>query len=126
MRQKREFSHRGRIPFSVSKIRSVLKNYFIIFKEIFVLKERHGIDIESPNKNFFTNNLTVDIFIFTEAIISAVTTLIILYLLCKHNKLRTLVASLVLKQVKEVSASAVKQDTNNACNRTSQFYIILA
>ena len=95
-------------------------------KEIFDLKERHDIDIESPNKNFFTNNLIVDIFVFTVAITSAITTLIILYLLCKHNKLRTLVASLVLQQVKEVSASAMKQDTNNACNCTPQFYIILA
>ena len=46
--------------------------------------------------------------------------------MCKHNKLRALVASLALQQVKEVSATATKQDTNNACNCTSQFYIILA
>ena len=50
----------------------------------------------------------------------------ILYVLCKHNKLRTLVASLILQQVKEVSASATKQENNNACNCTPQFYIILA
>ena len=64
------------------------------------MKERQDIDIESPNKIFFTNNLIVDIFIFTVAIISAITTLIILYLLYKHNKLRTIVASLALQQVK--------------------------
>ena len=106
-----------------------LKEYISQYKqkkEIFDLKERHNIDIDSPNKNFFTNILIVDIFIFTIAIILAITTLIILYLLCKHNKLRTLVASLTLQQVKEVSASATKQDTNNACNCTSKFYIILA
>ena len=56
----------------------------------------------------------------------AITTLIILYLLCKHNKLRALVASLALQKVKEVRATAIKQDTNNACNCTSEFYIILA
>ena len=56
----------------------------------------------------------------------AITTLIILYLLCKHNKLRTLVATLALQQVKKVSTSAMKQDTNKACDCTSQFYIILA
>ena len=95
---------------------------------ILYLKERHDnddIDIESPNKNFFTNNLIVDIFIFTVAIISAITTLIISYLLCKHNKLRTLVASLVLQQVKEVHASTIKQNINNACDCTTQFIIIL-
>ena len=89
------------------------------------MKERPDIDIEPPNKNFFTNNLIVDIFISIVAIILAITTLIILDLLCKHNKLRTLVASLALQQVKEVSTSATKQDTNNACNCTSQFYIIV-
>ena len=46
-------------------------------------------------------------------------------MLCKHNTLRTLVASLALQQVKEVGASAVKHDTNNACNGTPQFYVIL-
>ena len=50
--------------------------------------------------------------------------MIILYVLCKHNKLRTLVASLALQQVKEVSASVTNQDNNNACDCTPQFYII--
>ena len=68
-------------------------------KEIFDLEERHDIDIEYPNKNFFTNNLIIDIFVFTVAILLAITTLIILYLLCKYNKLRTLVTSLVVKDV---------------------------
>ena len=40
--------------------------------------------------------------------------------------MRTLVASLALLQVKEVSTSTTKQDTYNACDCTSQFYIILA
>ena len=56
----------------------------------------------------------------------AIATIIILYLLCKHNKLRTLVASLVPQQVKEVGTSVMKHDTNNACKCTPQFYIILA
>ena len=96
-------------------------------KEIFYLKEKHDTTtIESPNKNFFTNNLIVDIFVFSAAIILATAMIIVLYLLCKHNKSRTLVASVVLQQVKEVGASAMKHDTNNACNCTPQFYIILA
>ena len=52
--------------------------------------------------------------------------MIILNLLCKHNKLSILVASPVLQQIKEVDTSAMKQDTNNACDCTPQFYIILA
>ena len=98
-------------------------------KELFYLKERHDInelDLETPNKNFFTNNFIMDIFVFIIAIISVITTMIILYVLCKHNKLRTFVVSLALQQVKEVSAWATKQEDNNMCNCTSQFFIILA
>ena len=98
----------------------MLKEYISQYKqkkEIFDLKERH----DTMN----TNNLIVDTFVFTAAIILAIAT-IILYLPCKHNKLITLVASLALQQVKEVDASAMKQDTNNACRCTPQFYIILA
>ena len=82
------------------------------------------MDIDSPNKKFFTNNLIVDIFVFTAAIILAIATIIILYLLCKHNKLKTLVGNLALQQVKEVGTSAMKDDTNNACNCTPQIYIL--
>ena len=51
----------------------------------------------------------MDVFVFIMAIISIITTTIILYVLCKHNQLRTLVVSLALQQIKEVSASATKQ-----------------
>ena len=73
--------------------------------EIFDLKERHDIDeleIEFVNKNFFTNNFIVDIFVFIIAIILVITTTIIIYALCKHNKLRALVMSVALQHVKEV------------------------
>ena len=57
-----------------------LKEYISQYKqkkEIFDLKERHDIDeidIDPPNKNFFTNNFIIDIFIFTIAIILNITT----------------------------------------------------
>ena len=62
---------------------------------------------------------------FIIAIILVITTMIILYILCKHNKLRTLVVNLALQWVKEVSTSATKQENNNMCNCKPQFYIIL-
>ena len=99
-------------------------------KENFDLKERHAInelDLETPYKNFLMINFILDIFIFIIAIISVITTMIIIYTLCKHNKLRTLVANLALQQIKEVSASTEKkEDKNYVCNCTSQFCIILA
>ena len=36
--------------------------------------------------------------------------MIIIYTLCKHNKLRTLVASLALQKVKEVSTVEIKKE----------------
>ena len=77
------------------------------------MKERHDIDeleLEMPYKNFFTNNFIIDIFVFMVAIISVITTILIMCTLCKHNKVRTLVASSALQQVKEVSAVATKKE----------------
>ena len=75
--------------------------------EIFDLKERHDIDeldIEFANKNFFTNSFIVDIFVFVIAIILVITAIIVIYALCKHKKLRVLITSLALQQVREIKA----------------------
>ena len=65
------------------------------------MKERHDIndldsDLEITNKNFSINNLVTDVFVFVAAISAVITTMIGLYILCKHNKFRTLVVSLAL------------------------------
>ena len=110
-----------------------LKIYIVQYKhdkEIFDLKERHDIDeldLETSYKNFFTTNFIVDIFVFIIAIISVITTMIIVCILCKCNKLKTLVAGLVLQQVKEINAIDTKKEgKDSVCKCTSQFYIILA
>ena len=108
-----------------------LKEYIAEYKhekEIFDLKERHDIDglnIEFLNKNSFTNNFVIDTFVFIIAIISVITTMVIIYTSYKHNKLRALVMSLALQQVKEVKAEEVR-DENYKCKCISQFYIILS
>ena len=53
----------------------------------------------------------MDIFMFISAIISLLTTTLTVYLLCKHKKIRVLITSLVLHQVKEVGT--VPQETNS-------------
>ena len=91
------------------------------------MKERYNIDeldIEFVKNNFFTNNFIVDIFVFVITIISVITTIII-YALCKHNKLRVSVTSLALQQVKEVKVEEIRNG-NYKHECTSQFYIILA
>ena len=110
---------------------STLKEYITKYKhekEIIDLKERHDIEeleIEFPNKSFFTNNFIIDIFVFLIAIISVITTMILIYTLCKHNNLRALVLSLALQQVKEVKAEGIR-DENYKCECISQLYVILA
>ena len=95
-------------------------------KEIFDLKERHDIDVsenEFTNKNFF-NSKIVKIFKFMVAIISIIAPVITIYAICKYNKLRVLVTSLALQQVKEVKAEGMENIDYN-CECTAQLYIII-
>ena len=97
-------------------------------KEIFDLKESHVSTVESlnnPNKNFFSNNYIVDIFMFTSSIISLISTTLVIYLFCKHKHIRTLVASLILHKIKEVEASSSSKETNSECKTLAYIGIIL-
>ena len=63
----------------------------------FDLEERHAsTDTNLPTKGFFSSNFILDVFLFVVAIILVLVTLLAIYLLCKHMKLRTLVTSLAL------------------------------
>ena len=125
------FLNKSMFDITLLSVPLTLKEYINQHKhdsEIFDLKERHDIDeidIEFVNKNFFTNNFIVDIFVFVIAIISVITTIIIIYAFCKHNKLRVLVTSLALQQVKKVKAEEIGNG-NYKHKCISQFCIILA
>ena len=85
-------------------------------KEIFELQERHnGTEVQlNTNKNFFSDSYILDIFLFITAIISLQATTLPVYLLCKHKKLKMLIASLVLHQVKEVG-TVTQKEINSDC-----------
>ena len=125
------FLNRSKFDKSLKAAPQTLKSYISQYKqekEIFDLKERHDIDeleIEISNKNLFTNNFIIDIFIFIIAIILVIKTILIKYTLCQYNKLRPLVASLALQQVKEVIMVETKEEEYR-CECTSQFYVIFA
>ena len=90
------------------------------------MKESHDIDElekEFVNKNF-SNSQVVKIFKLVVAIILIIATLVTIYAIWKHNKLRALVTSLALQQVKEVKAEGIG-DIDYKCKCTAQFYIIL-
>ena len=68
-------------------------------KEIFDLQERHThTELEMSNKHFFFNNYILDVFLFVTAIISLLVTTLVINILCKYKKLKTLVSSLVFSR----------------------------
>ena len=75
------------------------------------------------NKNFFSENYIIDVCLFITVIISLLVTTLTVYLLCKHQKLRMLMASLVLHQIKEVGA-VTQKEINTECKTLT--YISLA
>ena len=82
-----------------------LVHQFQHIKEIFDLQERHNDNgLDSNNKNSFFNNYTIDIILFVTAIISLVVTSIVMYIICRHTKLKSLVTSLALQQIREADA----------------------
>ena len=66
----------------------------------------------------------MDNFLFVTAIISLLVTNLAIYLLCKHKKLRTLVASPALQQVREVGTVTAQEEVTHKCR--IQIYIIFA
>ena len=87
------------------------------------MQERHETIILNTNKNFFSNNHIVDIFVFISTIISLISTTLTVYLLCNHKKIRVLIASLVLHKVKQVDA--ISGETNSECTTLAYIGIIL-
>ena len=88
----------------------------------------HVSTVESSNnsnKNFFSYNYIVDIFIFTSSIISQISTTLIIYLFCKHKHIRTLEESLVRHKIKEVEANPNSEQTDSGCGTLTYVGIIL-
>ena len=51
------------------------------------MQERHDNMAFNTNKNFFSDNYFMDIFMFISVIVSLLATIVTVYLLCKHKKL---------------------------------------
>ena len=93
-------------------------------KEIFDLQGRHVSTELNTNKNFFSDNYIIDIFLFITATISLLATIFTVYLLCKHKKLRSLIASLILHQVKEVG-TVTQKEINTECKTLTYISLVL-
>ena len=99
-----------------SKLKEFLDNYLqgTNDKEIFDLQKRHATHTLSPYKNFVLNQI-VNIFRFTSSIISIITITLVIYLICKHKYIRTIIASLILHKAKEVEAKLTTETNNPEC-----------
>ena len=62
---------------------------------------------------------------FISAIVSLLATILTVYLLCEHKKLQTLIANLVLHQVKEVDTEVTQKEINSECRTLAYLGIIL-
>ena len=62
---------------------------------------------------------------FTSSIISLISTTLVIYLLCKHKHIRSLIASLILHKIKEVEANPNSEETNSRCGILTYVGIIL-
>ena len=76
------------------------------------------------NKNFFSNNFIVDVFLFATAIILLLVTTLAIYLLCKHKKLRMPVTSLALQQVRGIGAVITQEDVTTLQHVLAKFRFI--
>ena len=77
------------LKYACTNLRNFMHHY-AKNKEIFDLKQRHVSTVEplnNSNKNFFSNNYIVDIFVFTSSIISLILTTLVIYLFCNTNTL---------------------------------------
>ena len=109
-----------------SKLKVFVHNYLQSTnnKEICDLQKRHTTYTFSPYKNFFLNQI-VNSFTFTSSIISIITVTLVIYLLCKHKHIRTIVASLILHKAKEVEAKSSTEIDNSGCGTLAYIGIAL-
>ena len=99
-----------------SKLKEFLNNYLqgTNDKEIFDLQKKAYNTHTFTLQKFFLNQ-TVNIFTFTSSIISIITIMLVIYLICKHKHIRTIVAILILHKAKEVEAKLTTETNNPEC-----------
>ena len=78
---------------------------------------------EDKPKNDFFDNIAIDIFLFSAAIISMLTIVAIIHLVCRHTKLKTLLTGIAFQPRNQAEAAVTKQ-AKEFC--TAQWYMIAA
>ena len=78
---------------------------------------------ESKTKNKCFDNIAIDIFLFISAIISMLVVIAIIYIVCKHVKLKSLSTGIAFQPIKQTEAAVASQIQQNC---TAQWYAIAA
>ena len=65
---------------------------------------------ENKTKNKFFDNIAIDIFLFTAAIISMIAVVAIIHIICRHAKLKALLTGIAFQPVKQAEAVVNKSD----------------
>ena len=89
-------------------------------------KQKNKMLDEAQNdkpKNEFFDNIAVDIFLFAAAIISMLTIVAIIHLVCRHSKLKALLTGIAFQPVNQAEAVVTRQ-AKEFC--TTQWYTIAA
>ena len=78
---------------------------------------------ENKTKTKFFDNIAIDIFLFTAAIISMIAVVAIIHIICRHAKLKALLTGIAFQPVKQAEAVATNQIKQHC---TAQWYAIAA
>ena len=76
---------------------------------------------ENSEFKSFLNSFLADILLFTAALVTMITTLVIIYIMYGQSKLKALVTNIVMQQIKAVEATDV---SDMLCTCKSQWYIM--
>ena len=80
-------------------------------KQILDIEEEH-IDDERNKLNTmfgsFLNSFMVDVFLFVTTLIIIIVTMVVIYVVCGHSKLKTLVTTIALQHLKRVEATDLR------------------
>ena len=77
----------------------------------------------NKTKNKFFDNIAIDIFLFTAAIISMLALVAIIHIICRHAKLKALLTGIAFQLVKQTEAVVTSQIRQHC---TAQWYAIAA
>ena len=91
-----------------------LKEYINQYQENRKLLEAKEKTIKEPTFNTFLSSYVADVIIFVTGILTVILTFVIMYMLCRQFKLKSIVANMALQCIKTIEAATIKE--TESCN----------